>query len=344
MHARQWCVWAHAKGHQIATANAFQPLTSGKAEPVDLTMGSATDTSFLVLGPDGRPLSGAVVEPYHVKTPVAYEIPPRTMLPLLRGVTDANGRALLPALPRDGLLNVQVTSDAFGVQRMGLNQALAQPSTFPGATPPIAQPGERNQPAEPAEPTIRLQPVGRVEGRIRTSRPEWVAGITVFVTTSSGSVRFPGFGGFEGSASAVTRPDGTFLIPAVAAGQLEIVTPLDNALPARTRIPENLEVRAGQSTLAEIRLEQAVRVRGVVRVRETGEPVAGASIAISDSYPVVSDAKGQFSAFVLPGDVTTGIVALPDGYGLPDVVPPGRHQIPQGIETFDLPAIEVLRR
>jgi RNA polymerase sigma factor (sigma-70 family) len=343
LHARHWSVWAHAKGHQIATANAYQALSAAQAGPVELTLGSATDTSFLVLGPDGRPLNGAVVEPYHIKTPVMYEIPPRTMLPLLRAVTDANGRALLPALRREGLLNVQVTSNAFGVQRMGLNQALAQPTTLLGATPTIPQPGEPNHAAEPAEPIIRLQAVGRIEGRIRASRPEWAAGVTVFVTTSSGPVRFPGFVGLEGSASAVTRPDGSFVIPAIAAGQLEIVTRLDNALPARTRIPENLEVSAGQSTLVEIPLEKAVQVRGMVRVKDTGQPVAGVSVVISYGSVVVSDAKGQFAAFVLPGDVTTGIIALPDGYSLPIVMPPGRHHVPQGTETFDLQAIEVLK-
>ena len=181
---RRWCIWAYANGHQIATANVYEHLSSGKAEPVDLTLGSATDTSFLVLGPDGRPLAGAVVEPYHFKTPVAYENPPRTMLPVLRGITDATGRALLPALPREGFMTVQVTSNAFGVQQLGLYPAPNRPFLPTGAAPtptPAEEQLRLDQAAnEPAERTLRLRAVGRVEGRIVTSRPEWAAGVTVY--------------------------------------------------------------------------------------------------------------------------------------------------------------------
>ena len=65
-----------APGHQIATASAHEAL-SGKTQSVDMTLGPATDTSFMVLGPDGRPVAGAIVEPFHFKTPMAYNFPPR---------------------------------------------------------------------------------------------------------------------------------------------------------------------------------------------------------------------------------------------------------------------------
>ena len=55
-------------GHRIASANASLAL-SGKPESVDLTLGQVTDTSFIVVGPDGRPAAGAVVEPYTIRTP-----------------------------------------------------------------------------------------------------------------------------------------------------------------------------------------------------------------------------------------------------------------------------------
>ena len=95
---------------------------------MDLTLGPATDTSFLVLGPDGRPVAGAVVEPFHFKTPMAYNFPPRSMLPQVRGVTDAAGRAGLPALPREGLMTVQVTTKTLGIQRQRLSDKASEPA------------------------------------------------------------------------------------------------------------------------------------------------------------------------------------------------------------------------
>jgi hypothetical protein len=350
LHQRRWCVWAYANGHQIATANFFEHLSSGKAEPVELALGSATDTTFLVLDPEGRPIAGADVEPYHFKTPMAYENPPPTMLPLLRGVTDAAGRARLPALPREGFMTVQVTSKAFGAQQLGLYPAPNGPFLPAGQSPtPTTTPEQSrlNQAAnEPAERTLRLRAVGRVEGRIVASRPEWAAGVTVYVTTSTSNDSV-GLGGIEGSAIVVTHPDGSFVVPAVAAGRLEIGARLDQSLPVRARFPNTLEVRSGQSTRAEIRLEKALRVRGLIRVKDTGEPVAGASILIgygAGSDVAMSDAKGQYAAFALSGDVSAQVIAYPDGFVPPsEVVSVSRTHIPPGTETFDLPALEVAK-
>jgi hypothetical protein len=244
-------------------------------------------------------------------------------------------------------MTVQVTSKAFGEQQLGLNPAPNGPflPSIPGPTPPTTPqqlPLDQAE-TEPAERTLRLRAVGRVEGRIVTSRPEWAAGVTVYVTTSTSKFSV-GLGGIEGSATVVTQPDGSFVIPAVAAGQLQIGARLNQALPVRPRFPETLEVRSGQSTRAEIPLEKAVRVRGVVRVKDTGEPVAGVSILIgygSGNDFVVSDAKGQYAAFALSGDVSAQIIAFPDGFTPPMVMTQGKHHIPPGTETFDLPAIEV---
>ena len=325
-HERRWSVWAHANGHQIATANAGKSLFSGKAGPIDLILGPATTTTFLVLGPDGRPLAGAVVEPYHFKTPVSYEFPPRSMLPLVSGVTDPSGRAQLPALPHEGFMTVQVTSASFGVQHTRLDEAAT----------------------EPAERTIRLRAVGRVEGRIVASRPEWAAGVTIYVTTNSASDRFGGFGSIEGFAKAVSEPNGSFIMPAVATGHLKISGRVDQTQPVRPRFPEMLEVSAGQPTLAEIPLEKAVRVRGVIRIKDTREPVAGASIHVGygshqQGDTVVSDAKGNYEDYVLSGDVRTQVIVMPDGLVQLGDFPKETHHAPPGVEAFDLPAIEVVR-
>ena len=149
LHQRGWIIWAFAPGHQISTASAYEPL-HGDPQSVDLTLGPPTDTAFMVLGPAGKPHAGALVEPLHVKTHMAYNFPPRAMLPLIRSSTDASGRARLPALPREGFLTVEITTRELGVQR----QRLIDKSS------------------EPASRTIRLRPAARVEGRVVTETPD----------------------------------------------------------------------------------------------------------------------------------------------------------------------------
>ena len=109
-------VWVHAPGHHMATANACRALV-GKAQSVDLTLGPAADTAFLVLDPEGQPVAGATVEPFMVKTPVIhYYSAPQFILPSLRAVTGVDGRVWLPALPREVLRSVRVATRTLGIQ------------------------------------------------------------------------------------------------------------------------------------------------------------------------------------------------------------------------------------
>ena len=80
LHQRGWIIWAFAPGHQISTASAYEPL-HGDPQSVDLTLGPPTDTAFMVLGPAGKPHAGALVEPLHVKTHMAYNFPPSRCSP-----------------------------------------------------------------------------------------------------------------------------------------------------------------------------------------------------------------------------------------------------------------------
>ena len=103
----------------------------------------------------------------------------------------------------------------------------------------------------------------------------------------------------EGEAIINTGPDGSFVIPAIAAGMLAIGTRVDEALPVRPRFPMASTSAPARRPGSEIPLEKAVRVSGVIRVKGTCDPVAGASISIGYGAPrqsdrVVSDARGRF--------------------------------------------------
>jgi RNA polymerase sigma factor (sigma-70 family) len=324
MHQRQAIVWAYAPGHQIATASAYEVL-QGKARSVDLTLGPATDTSFLVLGPDGRPVAGAVVEPYHIKTPSAYDFPPKLMQPVLRAVTDAGGRASLPAVSREGFLTVQVTAGSLGSQQLRL----------------------LDKASEPAQRIVRLRPAARVEGRLLADRPEQLKGLKIYSTTSDSADRQEGQNQTTGSAEVVADERGMFTIPSIATGSLQLGVRLDEALPVRPRFPESLVIRPGGVNHVDITMEKAVRVRGVIRIKGSGKPVPGASVHVyygsaQQGDTPVTDAEGRYESHVLAGDVRMQIIAMPQ-----DLVQLGepwneRHKVPSNVEVFDLPAIELV--
>jgi RNA polymerase sigma factor (sigma-70 family) len=323
---RHWIVWAHAPGHRIATARAQDPLL-GQKGPVDLTLGSASDTGFRVLGPDGRPVAGAVVEPFHFKTQRAYDILPKAMSPAVRAVTDASGRARLPAIPREGFFTVKVSGEAVGSQQLRL----------------------RDQATEPAEREIRLRPVGRIEGRVVANRPELARGITVYMSTTDPSGQGAmGLDRTEGDAVVTTGPDGSFVVPAIAAGKLTVGMRVDQALSVRPRIPVDLDIPLGRTTRVDIPLDKAVRVVGVIRVKGSGDPVPSAEISIGygasrQHDSVVSDGQGRFTAHVLAGNVTMQVISMNESFVQLGQPWAERYQVPKGAEAFDLPPIEVVR-
>ncbi len=71
--------WAHAPGHQLAAANAWKAFYR-EAQSVELTLGPSTDTEFLVLDPEGKPVAGATVEPREVQTPVGLTYSSRSQV------------------------------------------------------------------------------------------------------------------------------------------------------------------------------------------------------------------------------------------------------------------------
>ncbi len=323
-------VWAHAPGYRMATANAWEAFM-GKAQTVDLTLGPPADTAFVVLDPEDKPVVGATVEPRGVRTPIGltYSTPPRFILPILQAVTGADGRAGLPTLPSEAFRSVRIATRALGDQVVQL----------------------KDLDTGPTEREIHLRSTGRIFGRIVADKPEWTRGVKLSITTISDPVqhefalraRFA-----EGTAEVVSRADGLFLIPAIAAGHARFRITVDPALPVLPRIP-NVEVQGDAITRVEIRLERTVRVRGAIRSRETGDPVAEAKVLIGHDAPkegerAVSDAQGRFEVNTLPGDVTMLVLSMPGSFvQVGDDPSSQRHRVPAGVEAFDLPPIEIVR-
>jgi RNA polymerase sigma factor (sigma-70 family) len=359
IHERGWVVWAVAPGHRFGMANAWEAL-SGKPQAVDLTLGPAADTSFVVLGPDGLPVAGAVVEPYRVLTPInLWTSPPAAVLRAIRGVTDAAGRVTLPSVAREGFRSAKVTSGPFGTQAVPLREGAVAPPRG-GVTPAPTPPVRTTPPAAGMNPRpLRLRPTGRIEGRVVAARPEWTRGIKVSLSTTGpdDAARLDIDRG-EGLAEVTADDEGRFVVPAIAEGALQVFPQIDPTWPVRPRPVVDAEVLGGQTTKCPVFLQKAVRIRGRIRVKGTGEPVAGASVVVSygqepgpdkgkgrleGSMTVVSGADGQFEAYGLPGGVDLHLMAIPEPFVKIEGPTPRALRVREDAESFDFPPYELAR-
>lgn len=336
-------LWAFSPGRLLGSADVLE-ARSDLTKEVAVTLGPPVDTSFTVVGPDKKPVAGALVEPWSY----GHGGLPSEVLPRVGGRTDDEGRIKLPALRRRSLRSVRVTTEALGIQ------------CFEIPKPPLD--GD-----EPEERTLQLAPTGRIEARLLAERPELLDGAEVYVV---GDYRMSAEDRrrlLERPPAERTRPvrgfaevspdkDGRFVVPKFATGKVLISVHTDPSLPLRPRLPfgtgrspEYVRVEAGKVTRVEIPLEKAVRVRGVVRVKQTNEPIVGALAVVSygvqsQTELVRTNEQGKFEAYALPGEVTRSVMYLPD-----DVVRPGElgelfqvYKVPPGAESFEFPPIEVV--
>lgn len=291
-------VWAYAQGHAIGTGNAHEQLFGDEpAGPFQIELPPASDLSFVVHLPDGQPAVGATVEPVHFKTQRAYDLVPHGLAELLAGTTDAAGRAAMPALTRDGVYTVDVKLAGYGTQRFRCDM----------------------KSTDPAEQTLQLRPVGRIEGRVVADQLELVRDMVVSVETRDldpGNLRAA-----TGTSILEVDEQGRFVIPEIAVGRMDVSAKCDERLPVRPRLParQDLTLLEDETIRLEIPLEMTVPVHGVVRAKDTGEPVAGATLSVRygvgrQGDHVITDENGRFSARVLTGDVYVQAISLPDGY------------------------------
>ena len=315
-------VWAHARGHVLATANAWK-ANYREAQSVDVALGPLTDTEFLVLDPDGKPVAGAIVEPREFLTAIGLTYSPASkfILPILEAVTDADGhRRYRP----------WSTGHSAGCE---LRPRVSVFSTSGSPTLPWPHGAE-----------IHLRSAGKIFGRIVADRPEWTRGVKLSITTTSDPVDRE----TKGIAEVVSRGDGVFLIPAIAAGHARFQIAVD---PMRPVLPPSLMSGSNPtwSRTSRFASKRTVRVRGSIRDRENGHPVARAEILIGHGAPKegetgVSDSQGRFEINTLPGDVTLEVTSMPGSYiQFGDDPSSQRHRVPAGVESFDLPPIEVVR-
>ena len=307
-------LWAYAAGHQLGITRGHRLSFARDASDLEIRLKPATDTSFVVLDPAGKPLAGALVQPYYVTN----EPTPEEVLRHVEARTDNEGRAKFPAVGRDGLREIRVTAKGLGIQ--------VQRAWGPA-------------PVVPPENTIRLRPAGRIEGQVTADKPEWARGVRLVFKTISGPWSTEGF------ALVESDEQGRFAVPAIAVSQAGRIDALvDEKLPVRPRPPQYIQVEAGRTTEVQFPMIPLVPVRGSIRVKDTGEPIPGAKIAIQfDVAPqgaeCVSDAQGRFTAQVLPGLVRLGTYDAPGKYVQFGEV---TCEVPDRVKDFELPPLELV--
>jgi hypothetical protein len=131
---------------------------------------------------------------------------------------------------------------------------------------------------------------------------------------------------------------------------MDVFTMCDERLPVRARLPESraLPLFAGGTAKIKIPLEMAVRVRGIVRAKDTGKPLGGVSLSVGygvggQGDQAVTDENGKFSACALPGPVHVHLIGLPDAYVQLGEPWDERRTVTADQKDYEWPTIEVVR-
>jgi|GEM_PF-2404055 len=318
----QWTLWAYAPGHGITSENVGKVVVQGANElTVKIALPAEVKTSFKILTPKSEPLPGALVESQHYKSPIAYEYIPEELLKLFAPRTDAQGVATFMALEPKHLMSIQIVSEAFGKQVIRVDR----------------------EPLE-AVRTIKLRAPGRIEGRLVGGRPEWTRGVKISFSTDNRDE----WSDSSGNAQVVTDNEGRFVVPIIACGgPVHTYVGIDSAHPVLPRLEEDLYLKEGETLRMEIPLVPTRLVQGTILTKSNGKPVPKAEISLGfgsfrQSAHAVTDAKGRYQARVLPGPVRLQIISMPGDFaqlGTPWASP---VQVPEGVNMFDLPKIEVV--
>ena len=329
-------LWIVAPGQELTVVRATKVSLRNKekgideGDPLEIFLAPATETDFTVVDEQGRPVAGAVVEPWDYLTPRGIDFVLSGVRELLRQTTDASGHVRLISLSPRALYDVQFRATQFGTQQELVGG--------PGAAAPHGR--------------ITLRATGRIEGRLIGSDRQWLRGIKLRVGTrprQRWTVPPLSSAQTEGESLVETDEQGRFRIPAIAEGAgTMVVAGLSTGSPVAPRPLSNLLVKAGETLHIDIPMEKLVLVKGTIRTDEPPALVAGAGIFVRygkgfQSEMVISDHQGHFEAHVLPDLVAQPVIFLPRDLGtryrqtgepwFPQI------EVPAGPKEFELPPI-----
>ena len=142
----------------------------------------------------------------------------------------------------------------------------------------------------------------------------------------------------------LTDNQGRFEVPEFAAGELYVESKPDITSPWYLPTQKGNKTEAGRTTEVEVPLARAIPVKGEVREKGTGKPIAGVDVAADyvGEGTVKTDESGRFTGFSRPGKCRFPVRRVPAShatlmYGPQDVT------IPDDATEFTVPPIELSR-
>ncbi len=313
-------VWAHLPGFRPARAMFQDEWNESGVDPdrpIPLTMAPAVATRFRIHDPEGNSAAGvrvSVVKFREDRTSVPDELAER-----LAATTNQEGLATLVGAPARGILIVQATSQDQGTQQFERDNG------FQG------------------ENELKLLPMAVVEGRLTAEDSAAIRGVRVHL---EGMHKVEEDAWVFSRAEVVSDDQGRFTVPRLVAGYVaaEVLLPED-AMYRQIRT-ENPYFEGAKKIELTVPLERWVRVRGLVREKGTGKPVANVGIRFSHPGTVGAillvgrtDASGRFKAIAPRGkqvfchsDVPKGYIKLARGIEMPEITGDGQELPPIELE------------
>jgi outer membrane protein OmpA-like peptidoglycan-associated protein len=286
---------------QVVSADSGEPLPGVEVAIGDQRASADSDGRFRFEGIDAGEATvtarKAVYEPRRetISVVAAESVEVRiALLPITYGtvvgvVVDAvSGQAIADAKVVVGALTTQTNAEGrFSIERVEAGRVLLS------AAKRVYESQRKNlelAPAQTLEQRLALQPVtyGALTGRVidvGTGAP--LAGATVTV----------------GGRNLTTGRDGRFELDRVEAGQIAVNATKDAYRPGSASV--RLDPAGTAEAVVALEAIKVGTVVGVVRDARTGEPIAGARIAIG-GQSLETDAQGRFRL----GDIDAGAVSL----------------------------------
>jgi hypothetical protein len=292
-----------------------------------VTLEKPASATFRVRDPHDQPVSGVEVSLQQIAG--GYSGLPEELAARFVTRTDRDGRAALNGVSLKRVYGIRVVAPSLGIQNFYAPGGLKE-----GAT-------------------LRLRAAVPVEGRVTADDPAAARNLTVHIGVAPGrnydtTKLLP-----HGEATMVTDDQGRFRIPALSFGSAHVVVRLPEDSLYRGPPMVGREIPQGGRVELVIPLKRMVRVRGAIRDKGTGKPIAGIEIRfgsrdLSELLPMaLTDAEGRYEAIAPPGEKSLFYLSDAKGYLKPPqgyLGPVGGNQLAIGpTDGQTLPVIELDR-
>jgi hypothetical protein len=301
------------------------------------------ETVIRVLAQDGSPATGIRVRVSSQRLPKSVGRPtPRRWADRLQAATNAQGEAHLSHTLQDAI-------DGIILSNSGMADIWLDANYFLNVRPAKSRP----------EFTFQLPPTGGIEGRLIVEDAALPKELTMRIQTRSHLPNAPNHDAW-GQADVPVDAKGRFRVTGIAAGRILILPFLPAAQPLRATVPPNVNVQADTSTTLDIVVAPGVLVRGQVREKDTQAGAAEFRLGLIygqsardhssmyETFELVTDAAGKFSAYVPPGPIELRLHSIAPGYQDTEWWSPEnrgiwgtRRDVPAGKAEFDLQPIDL---